>query len=199
MAEEALHKMNDDGLLKAHAGRDLSNGDVFEKYRSAIGKGILKVMSKMGISTLQSYKGAQVFEAVGLGDDIINMCFAGTTSRIQGTDFEALYTDISRFHEAGYPSHTDLPPLLRNPGSYHFRNNAEVHYNSPKNIVALQRAARENSREAYADYVAETNALCQKVNLRGLLDFKFVPEVKCRQLKSVSRLLRLSSASTLVR
>ncbi|KAJ0406010.1 hypothetical protein ATCC90586_001356 [Pythium insidiosum] len=150
--------------------------DVFEKYRSAIGKGILKVMSKMGISTLQSYKGAQVFEAVGLGDDIINMCFAGTTSRIQGTDFEALYTDISRFHEAGYPSHTDLPPLLRNPGSYHFRNNSEVHYNSPKNIVALQRAARENSREAYADYVAETNALCQKVNLRGLLDFKFVPE-----------------------
>ncbi|KAJ0403127.1 hypothetical protein P43SY_009557 [Pythium insidiosum] len=100
--------------------------DVFEKYRSAIGKGILKVMSKMGISTLQSYKGAQVFEAVGLGDDIINMCFAGTTSRIQGTDFEALYTDISRFHEAGYPSHTDLPPLLRNPGSYHFRNNSEI-------------------------------------------------------------------------
>ncbi|TMW59939.1 hypothetical protein Poli38472_005008 [Pythium oligandrum] len=185
MAEEALNKMNDEGLLKAHAGRELKSEEVFEKYKAAVGKGILKVMSKMGISTLQSYKGAQVFEAVGLGDDIINLCFNGTTSRIQGTDFESLYTDISRFHEAGYPSHSDLPPLLRNPGSYHFRNNSEVHYNSPKNIVALQRAARENSREAYAQYVQETDELCKRVNLRGLLEMKFVKEKDMPPLEEV--------------
>jgi glutamate synthase domain-containing protein 2/glutamate synthase domain-containing protein 3/glutamate synthase domain-containing protein 1 len=176
MAEQALCKMNDEGLLRAHSKKDMSHEEVFEKYRSAVGKGILKVMSKMGISTLQSYKGAQVFEAVGLGEDIISMCFEGTTSRIQGTDFESLYTDIQRFHEAGYPSHSDIPPLLRNPGNYHFRNASEVHYNSPKNIVALQQAARDNSRVAYAQYVEETNELCKKVNLRGLLDFKFVKE-----------------------
>lgn len=185
MAEEALKKMNEEGLLRAHAKVDFKNEEVFEKYKAAVGKGILKVMSKMGISTLQSYKGAQVFEAVGLGDDIINMCFEGTTSRIQGTDFEALYTDISRFHEAGYPSHSDLPPLIRNPGSYHFRNDSEVHYNSPKNIVALQRAARENSRAAYAQYVEETDALCKRVNLRGLLDFKFVKEEDMPPLEEV--------------
>ncbi|EEY64939.1 glutamate synthase, putative [Phytophthora infestans T30-4] len=182
MAEMALNKMNDEGLLYAHSKQEMSNAEVFDKYRAAVGKGILKVMSKMGISTLQSYKGAQVFEAVGLGDDIISMCFEGTNSRIQGTDFEALYTDISRFHEAGYPLHSDMLPLIRNPGSYHFRNDAEVHYNSPKNIVALQRAARENSREAYAQYVEETNELCKRVNLRGLLDFKFVDEDKMPKL-----------------
>lgn len=193
MAENALKKMNEEGLLRAHAKKDMKNEEVFEKYKAAVGKGILKVMSKMGISTLQSYKGAQVFEAVGLGEDIISMCFEGTTSRIQGTDFEALYTDISRFHEAGYPSHSDLPPLIRNPGSYHFRNDSEVHYNSPKNIVALQRAARENSRDAYATYVEETNELCKRVNLRGLLDFKFVKEEdmpKLEEMESVADIVK---------
>ncbi|DAZ98159.1 TPA: hypothetical protein N0F65_005625 [Lagenidium giganteum] len=185
MAEEALKKMNDEGILQAHAKKEMKNEEVFEKYRAAVGKGLLKVMSKMGISTLQSYKGAQVFEAVGLGDDIISMCFEGTTSRIQGTDFEALYTDIVRFHESGYPSHTDVPPLIRNPGSYLFRNNAEIHYNSPKNIVSLQRAVRENSREAYKQYVEETNELCKKVHLRGLLDFKFVKEEDMPPLEEV--------------
>lgn len=193
MAELALRKMNDEGLLRAHSGKEMENDVVFEKYKAAVGKGILKVMSKMGISTLQSYKGAQVFEAVGLGDDIINMCFEGTNSRIQGTDFEALYTDISRFHEAGFPLHSELPPLVRNPGSYHFRNNSEIHYNSPKNIVSLQRAARENSREAYAQYAEETNELCKKVHLRGLLDFKFVPEdqmPKLEEMEPVSEIVK---------
>lgn len=176
MAEEALKKMNEEGLLKAHSKKEMRSEEAFEKYREAVGKGIMKVMSKMGISTLQSYKGAQVFEAVGLGDDIISMCFEGTTSRIQGTDFEALYTDIARFHEAGYPSHTDVPPLIRNPGNYHYRNESEIHYNSPKNIVSLQQAVRDNSRDAYKAYVKETDDLCKKVNLRGLFDFKFVPE-----------------------
>ncbi|KAF4315513.1 hypothetical protein BBO99_00009341 [Phytophthora kernoviae] len=185
MAEMALTKMNDEGLLYAHSKKEMTNSEVFDQYRAAVGKGILKVMSKMGISTLQSYKGAQVFEAVGLGDDIISMCFEGTNSRIQGTDFEALYTDISRFHEAGYPLHSDMLPLIRNPGSYHFRDNSEVHYNSPKNIVALQLAARENSREAYAQYVEETNNLCKRVNLRGLLDFKFVDEDKMPKLEEM--------------
>ncbi|KAI9909607.1 hypothetical protein PsorP6_015149 [Peronosclerospora sorghi] len=185
MAEMALKKMNDEGLIYAYSKTEVTNSEVFDKYRAAVGKGILKVMSKMGISTLQSYKGAQVFEAVGLGDDIISMCFEGTTSRIQGTDFEALYTDVSRFHEAGYPLHSDMLPLIRNPGNYHFRNDSEVHYNSPKNIVALQLAARENSREAYAQYVEETNELCKRVNLRGLLDFKFVDEDKMPKLEEM--------------
>jgi hypothetical protein len=78
MAYEALSKMNADGLISAHAGEDIDDADLIENYQTAIGKGILKVMSKIGISTLQSYKGAQIFEAVGLNDDIIDMCFTGT-------------------------------------------------------------------------------------------------------------------------
>jgi glutamate synthase domain-containing protein 2 len=70
--------MNSDGLISAHAGKEIPDEELIENYQTAIGKGILKVMSKMGISTLQSYKGAQVFEAVGLNEDVIDMCFTGT-------------------------------------------------------------------------------------------------------------------------
>lgn len=176
MAELAMKKMNADGLIKARTKKDFEDEFLFENYRKAVGKGIMKVMSKMGISTLQSYKGAQVFEAVGLGDDIISMCFEGTTSRIQGTDFDALYTDIVRLHESGYPSYSDESPLIRNPGNFHFRDNSEYHFNSPKNIVSLQNATKNNSRDMFKEYVKETDAVSRKVTLRGLLDFKFVPE-----------------------
>ena len=72
-------------------------------YRVGVAKGILKVMAKMGISTLQSYKGAQIFEAVGLNDDVIERCFAGTPSRIQGVDLETLAYEALRRHATGYP------------------------------------------------------------------------------------------------
>jgi len=132
-------------------------------------------MSKMGISTLQSYKGAQVFEAVGLSDEVIDKCFTGTTSRIQGADFTAIYTDIARLHELAYPFHTNAVPLLPNPGYFHYRNGGEEHLNSPLSMVALQQSARTNSREAYKMYtkmVDDTNAKC---NLRGLLRFRVDP------------------------
>jgi glutamate synthase domain-containing protein 2 len=141
----------------------------------ALAKGILKVMSKMGISTLQSYKGAQVFEAVGLADEVVDRCFTGTTSRIQGAGFDAIYTDIARLHEMAYPFHTTAVPLLPNPGQFHYRDGGEKHLNSPYSMVALQQSARTNSREAYKMYtklVDETNAGC---NLRGLLRFKVDP------------------------
>jgi glutamate synthase (NADH) len=129
-------------------------------------------MSKMGISTLQSYKGAQVFEAVGLADEIVDRCFTGTTSRIQGADFTAIYTDIARFHENAYPFHTAATPLLQNTGQFHYRDGAEQHLNSPFSMVALQQAARTNSREAYKMYTKMVDETNMKCNLRGLLKLK---------------------------
>ncbi|NIN74859.1 MAG: glutamate synthase subunit alpha, partial [Xanthomonadales bacterium] len=91
--------------------------DLVAAYRKGVAKGMLKVMAKMGISTLQSYKGAQIFEAVGLKDEVIQRCFAGTASRIQGVDFEVLAEEALRRHALGYPpQQADRLPLLPNPG-----------------------------------------------------------------------------------
>ncbi|RHY52960.1 hypothetical protein DYB34_004273 [Aphanomyces astaci] len=176
MAYHALAHMNNEGLLEAIAKKSMDTKELWTNYQTAVGKGLLKVMSKMGISTLQSYKGAQVFEAVGLGPDVIDRCFYGTTSRLQGSNMETLYDDIARLHEAGFPTHSLETPLVRNPGQYHARENGEFHFNTPSAIVALQTAART-----------------QRVTLRGLLEFQTVPEErrpKWEQMESIQDIVK---------
>lgn len=181
-AYEALSKMNAEGLVEAKSKRTYSDDELVDNYRNAAAKGLLKVMSKMGISTLQSYKGAQVFEAVGLADEIVEKCFTGTTTRIQGTDFEALYRDQDRFHRGGYPERADgsaaatsSSPLVQNFGELHYRDGGEAHLNDPTGMVNLQLAARTNSREAYKEFARAVNEQNKKVTLRGQLKFKFNP------------------------
>lgn len=176
MAYEALCKMNADGQFEAKSKTAFTDEEVMKNYRKAAAKGLLKVMSKMGISTLQSYKGAQVFEAVGLADEVVDRCFTGTTTRIQGTDFEALYRDLERFHESAFPViPSDLDDLVRSDGQFHYRDGGEAHLNTPGNMVNLQIAARTNSREAYKEFSRLTNEQNKKVTLRGQLKFKFDP------------------------
>ena len=176
MAYEALCKMNADGQIEAKAKQTFSDEEVMKNYRKAAAKGLLKVMSKMGISTLQSYKGAQVFEAVGLADEVVDRCFTGTTTRIQGTDFEALYRDLERYHESAFPATpSDLDDLVRSDGQFHYRDGGEAHLNTPGGMVNLQIAARTNSREAYKEFARLTNDQNKKVTLRGQLKFKFDP------------------------
>jgi len=172
VAYEALAKMNADGLIEARAKATLTDEEVTKNYRKAAAKGILKVMSKMGISTLQSYKGAQVFEAVGLADDVIDECFTGTVSRIKGAGFDAIYTDLMRLHEMAFPAETNEPPLVPNHGQFHLRDGAEVHLNSPEVMMALQMASKSNSREAYKMFSKLVDAQNRHVTLRGLLKFK---------------------------
>lgn len=90
---------------------DLTAKELFLNYKKATDNGILKVMSKMGISTLASYKGAQIFEALGLHSEVVSKCFVGTASRVQGATFDLLAMDAFEFHERGWPSrHTIIPP-----------------------------------------------------------------------------------------
>lgn len=176
MAYEALCKMNADGMVEAVSKEEFTDEECMKNYRKAAAKGMLKVMSKMGISTLQSYKGAQVFEAVGLADEIVDRCFAGTTTRIQGTDFEALYRDLERFHDDAFPKHSPEDNILvRSDGQYHYRDGGEAHLNTPDGMVNLQLAARTNSRDAYKEFARITNEQNKKVTLRGQLKFKFDP------------------------
>jgi glutamate synthase domain-containing protein 2 len=177
MAYEVICKMNNDGNVEAMSKRQFTDEELIRNYRKAIGKGLLKVMSKMGISTLQSYKGAQVFEAVGLAEEVVDRCFTGTTTRIQGSDFEAIYRDVERFHEEAFPVQaTDLDELVRSDGQLHYRNNGEAHLNTPAAIANLQIAGRTNSRDAYKEFARVTNEQNKKVTLRGQLKFKFDPK-----------------------
>ena len=90
------------------------------RFKEAINQGLLKIMAKMGISTLQSYKSAQIFEAVGISDPVIDRCFAGTPSRVEGVGFDVLAEEMTRRHEMAWPSlETTRIPVLQNPGDFH--------------------------------------------------------------------------------
>jgi glutamate synthase (NADPH/NADH) large chain len=148
--------------------------ELVASYRKGVAKGMLKVMAKMGISTLQSYKGAQIFEAVGLKSDVIDRCFAGTASRIQGVDLNVLAEESLRRHSLGYPEQaTDRLPVLPNPGEFHWRPDGERHMWDPPAIADLQVAARNNSVDAYRRFADHANRDAQtRCALRGLLAFK---------------------------
>jgi glutamate synthase (NADPH/NADH) large chain len=148
--------------------------DLVAAYRKGVAKGMLKVMAKMGISTLQSYKGAQIFEAVGLKSDVIDRCFAGTASRIQGVNLDVLAEESLRRHSLGYPEQAvDRLPVLQNPGEFHWRADGERHMWDPPAIAELQVAARNNSVDAYRRFADHANRDAQtRCALRGLLAFK---------------------------
>jgi glutamate synthase (NADPH/NADH) large chain len=171
LAFEALWQAQRDGLLD-HEKYD--DEKIVVSYRKAVAKGMLKIMAKMGISTLQSYKGAQIFEAVGLRDEVIDRCFAGTASRIQGVGFDVLAEECLRRHELGYPQRKDTrQPTLPNPGEFHWRAEGERHMWDPQAIADLQIAARTNSRDAYKKFAEHMNRDARtRCNLKGLLTFK---------------------------
>jgi glutamate synthase (NADPH/NADH) large chain len=172
LAFEALWQARRDGLLDAEEVGD--DGKLVAAYRKGIAKGMLKVMAKMGISTLQSYKGAQIFEAVGLGEEVIDRCFAGTASRVQGVGFEVLAQEALRRHELGYPQRNeDRLAVLPNVGEFHWRADGERHTWDPQGIADLQVAARSNSVEVYRRFAEHANNDAQTCcSLRGLLQFK---------------------------
>lgn len=172
VAYEALARMNFDGEVERRSKEAFADEELFYHYRKAVAKGILKVMSKMGISTLQSYKGAQVFEALGLHEEVVDLCFTGTHSRIKGAGFAAIYQDLVTLHQAAYPQHTDAVPLLLNPGQFHFRNGGEAHLNTPAAMAALQHATRTNSRDVYRQYTKLTDEQNKACTLRGVLKLK---------------------------
>ncbi len=171
LAFEALWQARRDGLLDPSIKDDQQ---VVKAYRKAVAKGMLKVMAKMGISTLQSYKGAQIFEALGLHQEVVDRCFAGTPSRIQGVGFDVLAQELLRRHELGYPQRKEQRlPVLPNPGEFHWRAEGERHAWEPATIAALQVAVRNNDAQAYWDFAQRVNDENRRLcTLRGLLRFK---------------------------
>ena len=174
LAFEVLNKSLKDGAIKDETLKN--SKDLAKAYKKGVAKGMLKVMAKMGISTLQSYKGGQIFEAVGLADEIIKKSFPGTPSRVQGVSFEVLSEEVERRHAIGFPKiKQDKVTVLPNPGDYHWRNGGDSHMWDPKSISALQLASRNNDESAYWNFSNHANEQTTKSStLRGLMSFKFI-------------------------
>lgn len=178
LAIEAMWRLQIDGKIPPKGdGEFHSQEKLVQKYFKASNDGVMKVLAKMGISTLASYKGAQIFEALGLSTEVIDKCFKGTPSRVEGATFEMLAGDALSLHDMAFPKRA-LPPgsadvvALPNPGDYHWRTGGEVHLNDPLAIAKLQEAARQNSVSAYKEYSKRVQELNKSCNLRGLLKFK---------------------------
>ncbi|MCF6251814.1 MAG: glutamate synthase large subunit [Methylococcaceae bacterium] len=171
LAFESLWQARREGLME----NDMPDDDtVVATYRKAVAKGMLKVMAKMGISTLQSYKGAQIFEAVGLRDEVVDRCFTGTASRIQGVDYDVLATECIRRHDIGYPENpNNRDDTLPNNGEFHWRAGGERHMWDPQAISDIQLATRTNNPETYQQFADHMNNDAKtRCSIKGLLGFR---------------------------
>jgi glutamate synthase domain-containing protein 2/glutamate synthase domain-containing protein 1/glutamate synthase domain-containing protein 3 len=142
-------------------------------FTKAVNKGLLKVFSKMGISTLQSYRGAQIFEAIGLNQEVIERYFTGTASRIEGIGLDVIAQETAMRHAHAFQPVTDADLELDVGGQYQYRVRGEFHLFNPLTVAKLQHAVRQQSYATFQEYSRIMNdysrQLCQ---LRGLLDFK---------------------------
>ena len=170
LALECILKMNREKLIR----KKLTDEQIVQNYKYSCDGGILKVMSKMGISTLQSYKGAQIFEALGVDDSVVDRCFTGTATRIKGMTFELIAQDAFAFHEKGFPSRKVMKiPGLAESGEYHWRDGGEAHINDPVSIANIQDAVRTKNDKSYEAYSMSAYEQIKNCTLRGMLDFNF--------------------------
>ncbi len=155
----------------------LPNGVSFEtalkNYKKAVNKGLLKVFSKMGISTLQSYRGAQVFEAIGLNKSLVDRYFTGTSSRIEGVGLDVLAREAKMKHDHACQALTEADTELQIGGSYQYRTRGEYHLFNPLTVSKLQHAVRQSSFQTFQEYTqlidSQSRELC---TLRGLMELK---------------------------
>ncbi len=170
LAFEALWYASDKGYTDK---LKFSNDEILIKaYQTGVAKGMLKVIGKMGISTLQSYKGAQIFEAIGLEDEVIDLCFAETSSRVQGVGLNILAEEMMRRHNLGYPENNSNNSLL-NPGEYHWRPGGEKHTWNPQSISQLQISTYDNNSKSFKNFSNYINKDSEtRATLRGLMQLK---------------------------
>ena len=167
--------------------------EVAEKnYIKAANKSIIKVASKMGISTVQSYRGAQIFEAVGIAKDVIDQYFTGTSSRIQGVGLETIAHESLLRHRQGYPPIDVDGDVLPSGGFYQWRRDGEYHMWNPDTIAKLQQAVRITGYPTYKEYAKLVNDETQhRSTIRGMLQFKQVqPSIPLDQVEPAKEIVK---------
>jgi len=186
LAFETIRKMRNDGLLK-----DYNEDKLFANYTKAIGNGLLKVMSKMGISTLASYQGSQIFECIGLGDEVVEKCFKGTPSRIGGLDFDDIANDVLRRHRFAFNPDNPNADILPIGGLYQWKRNGEAHLFNPDTIHLLQISTRKDNYTLYKKYTEKINTQSERaITLRSLLDFKKTKSIPLSEVEPAESILK---------
>jgi glutamate synthase (ferredoxin) len=172
LAFDTLTDMIDQGLLTG-----VDPDKAMKQYIKASVKGVVKTLSKMGISTIQSYCGAQIFEAIGLNDEVVDRYFTWTPSRIGGVGIEVIAKEAEMRHRHAFPARAVNGHTLAEGGQYQWRSGGEHHLFNPESVHLLQQATRFNDVAAYRQYAAHINYQAERLaTLRGLLEFKFAAE-----------------------
>jgi glutamate synthase domain-containing protein 2/glutamate synthase domain-containing protein 3 len=180
----------EDMRLRSILPAELSGLEARQRYLKAVGKGLLKTMSKMGISTVSSYIGAQIFEAVGLSDEVIDEYFPGTASRIGGIDLSTIEHEVLMRHRAAYVDVEDETDLELG-GQYQWRLRGERHLHDPDTISKLQRAARTNDYELYREYARHIDHSADApITLRNLLEFADLTPIPIEEVEPASSIVK---------
>jgi len=195
LAFETLDDMIHQGLLSS-----LVHRTAVRNYVKAVSKGILKVMSKMGISTIQSYQGAQVYEAIGLKQDLVDKYFRWTPSRIGGIGLEEVAAEVRLRHQRAFPDRASGSLSLEEGGNYKWRSDGEYHLFNPETIHSLQKACRANDYGSFKKYSALVNDQSRRqCTLRGLFDLKLaetpVPIEEVEPVESIVRRFKSGAMS----
>ncbi len=157
-------------------------------FIKSINKGLLKVLSKMGISTLRSYRGAQIFEAIGISTDVLHRYFEGTTSKVEGITLEDIARDAIEMHKAGFG--VDEVNDIENKGVYSWRKDGELHAWNPETIARLQIATRTGSWEKFTEYVDAVDQKGHPIFLRDFLSFKTDKAIDLEQVEPASEITK---------
>ncbi len=174
LAFETIGELVEDG---SYLSEDLSVSKAVENYEKAIDKGLLKIFAKMGISTLQSYRGAQIFEAVGLDKELVERCFTRTPSRVSGVGLDVIAKESAIRHRRAFDPQDEFYPELDPGGLYQWRRRGERHTFNPDSVAKLQHAVRQRSFKTFREFSKASNDEAERLcTLRGLLRFRFAPE-----------------------
>ncbi|MEQ1948688.1 MAG: glutamate synthase large subunit [Bryobacteraceae bacterium] len=182
--------------LEDLAGKGRLGNITFEQalknYKKGINKGLLKIFSKMGISTLQSYRGAQIFEAIGLNHDLVNKYFTGTASRIEGVGLDVLAREAQMKHEHAFRPVTESETELDVGGAYQYRIKGEYHMLNPQTVSKMQHAVKNNRFETFEEYTELMDKQSRDLaTLRGLMEFKFPKKgVSIDQVEPASEIVK---------
>ncbi|MGA2543980.1 MAG: glutamate synthase large subunit [Verrucomicrobiota bacterium] len=187
VAFETLDDMIRQGLLTK-----IKHKDACKNFVKAAVKGVVKVTSKMGISTIQSYRGAQIFEAIGLHPSVIERYFTGTASRVGGIGLDVIAREVQARHQLAFPNRQVNGHVLEGGGQYQWRADGEFHLFNPQTVHALQQACRNGDYKAFKDYSAQVNDQSKKhCTLRGLLELKPVSQpIPLEEVEPVEAILR---------
>jgi glutamate synthase (ferredoxin) len=186
LAFETLDDMIRQGLLVK-----IDHKTACKNYVKAATKGVIKVASKIGISTIQSYRGAQIFECVGLNQQVVDKYFTWTATRIEGADIEGITREVLMRHNHAFPDRQVNGQTLDAGGEYQWRKEGEAHLFSPQVIHTLQKAVRSGNFETFQQYSALVNEQTKKhYTLRGLLDFKKQTPVPIEEVETVDAIVK---------